>query len=331
MKRTLALLIILVLFSCTACQKDVGKLGSPISNDSDDSGYSETLNSEENKGNINETNTEISNTSVFSSMRTENSSTNKPSSNSTESRKTQSSSANHLKSTSSIAKSKTIYYTVVYNANGGWGKTTSSSHQSNEERALSVNGFKNAGYEFLGWNTAPTATTALYKDKQRVENICSVNNAVVQLYAIWRKAATAKFDDCMPTSRSRQTAQYHVTAMDNQGNMHYDATIVSNSRYNKKIDRSDERFVNGKFTTIKGTVFLRDVEELDSITKVRLVIEADGEIIYRSAAFEQYSGPQSFQVNISGVNAVYIKVSNVGNLITNLGAELIIDNLTLVR
>lgn len=80
-------------------------------------------------------------------------------------------------------------YTVNYNANGGTGTTASSSHTYNVAKNLTSNGFSRTGYEFLGWSTNSSATTATYSNGQSVTNLTSTNGATVILYAIWRLVA----------------------------------------------------------------------------------------------------------------------------------------------
>ncbi len=93
-----------------------------------------------------------------------------------------------------IAEDHTLYaqwepitYTVKYNANGGSGTMTNSSHTYDIEKTLSVNAFTRSGYTFLGWSTDPSATSATYTDKQSVKNLTSTNNGSVTLYAVWKE------------------------------------------------------------------------------------------------------------------------------------------------
>lgn len=334
MKKVTFLFLILILLSCTSCKKSVENISSTNDKNVFDS-ETAIIQSETQESNISSSIENENSTSQSISKTESDSKESSTENNSVTSMYSESKSEkinNSKNNTSSaINNYKSINYTVTYDANGGWGTTTSSSHRYNEKRALSANGFKNAGFEFIGWNTVPESKSALYQNKQQVENLTTIDKSNIILYAIWKECPTANFDDCMPTSRSNQTALYHTTATDNQGNIHKDATVVSGSRLNGKIYRSDERYVNGRFSTIKGKVFLMDGEELDSSTQVRLVIEADGQEVYRSEIFTQYSGPQSFQVDISSANSIYIRVGVPGNSLINIGAEMIIDNLTLVR
>lgn len=78
-------------------------------------------------------------------------------------------------------------YTVVYNANGGSGTMSDSTHIYGVAKALNANKFTRTGYKFLGWSTSATATTATYTDKQSVKNLTSTDGGKVTLYAVWQK------------------------------------------------------------------------------------------------------------------------------------------------
>lgn len=83
-----------------------------------------------------------------------------------------------------------ISYTVKYNANGGTGSMSSSSHKYDEYKYLNTNSFSKSGYYFLGWSTSSSATSATYIDGQSVVNLTSTNGGVVNLYAVWSKIPT---------------------------------------------------------------------------------------------------------------------------------------------
>lgn len=79
-----------------------------------------------------------------------------------------------------------ITYTIKYDGNGATsGSTASSTHTYNSAKALTTNGFKRIGYEFLGWATSKTGGVA-YVDKQSVTNLANTQDAVVTLYAVWK-------------------------------------------------------------------------------------------------------------------------------------------------
>ncbi len=76
-------------------------------------------------------------------------------------------------------------YTVVYNANGGSGSTSSSSHTYGIAKALTANAFTRAGYSFLGWAASSNAASATYTDQQSVSNLTAEPDGTVTLYAVW--------------------------------------------------------------------------------------------------------------------------------------------------
>lgn len=85
---------------------------------------------------------------------------------------------------------KTKTYTVVYNANGGSGTMSNSTHTYNVAKELNANKFTRNGYTFLGWSTSSSATKATYTDKQSVKNLTATDGATITLYAIWQKNNT---------------------------------------------------------------------------------------------------------------------------------------------
>ncbi len=76
-------------------------------------------------------------------------------------------------------------YTVNYDANGGTGRTDSSSYTYDEAKTLTANGFARTGYTFSGWATS-AGGTALYSDEQSVSNLTPEDSGAVTLYAVWR-------------------------------------------------------------------------------------------------------------------------------------------------
>ena len=82
-------------------------------------------------------------------------------------------------------------YSVKYNANGGSGTMSNSSHTYDVSKSLTTNGFSRTGYTFLGWSTSSSATTATYTNGQSVKNLTSTNSGTVNLYAVWKLNDTA--------------------------------------------------------------------------------------------------------------------------------------------
>ena len=72
-------------------------------------------------------------------------------------------------------------YTVAYNANGGTGAPSSQTKTYNVNLTLSSTVPTRTGYDFLGWSTSSTATTATYSAGGTY-----TANAGATLYAVWR-------------------------------------------------------------------------------------------------------------------------------------------------
>jgi uncharacterized repeat protein (TIGR02543 family) len=87
------------------------------------------------------------------------------------------------------AKWNPISYTVVYNANGGTGTITNSSHIYDVEKVLNADAFTRAGYTFAGW-TRTAGGTAEFANGQSVKNLTTVAEAMVTLYAVWVDSST---------------------------------------------------------------------------------------------------------------------------------------------
>ena len=93
------------------------------------------------------------------------------------------------KNYSIVARFNSIVYTITYNANGGSGAPSQQTKSHGYDITLSSTIPTKSGYEFLGWSTSSTATTATYSSGQRF----SVN-ANTTLYAVWKKTYTITYD-----------------------------------------------------------------------------------------------------------------------------------------
>lgn len=77
-------------------------------------------------------------------------------------------------------------YYVKYNANGGSGSMSNSTHTYNTASNLFANTFKRTGYTFNGWNTKADGTGDSYSDKASIKTLTSVSGGTVTLYAKWK-------------------------------------------------------------------------------------------------------------------------------------------------
>lgn len=142
-----------------------------------------------------------------------------------------------------------ITYKIRFNGNNNWNVEQGSYTQDYtyvECTALTDNKFTRAdattynniyyerGYEFIGWGTSATQTTATYTDKQKVKNLKNTDGAVLDLYAIWKKPITLTFNF-------------------NGGKFNDDSTskVLSYTMYNSELKHTFD--IKQYYGTLKGT------------------------------------------------------------------------------
>lgn len=91
------------------------------------------------------------------------------------------------------AKWKANSYNVKYNANGGSGTMSNSTHVYDTTSSLNMNKFTKSGYVFSGWSTSKDGAVQ-YKDGAGVKNLTNKDNGTVNLYAIWRVKEKDEFN-----------------------------------------------------------------------------------------------------------------------------------------
>lgn len=100
-------------------------------------------------------------------------------------------------------------YSITYNGNGATGGTTSTGTKTDGETYyISANGYTRTGYDFVGWNTDSSATTAQYSPGQAY-----TTNAALSLYAIWKLktyAVTYNGNEATGGTTDAQTKTYGV-------------------------------------------------------------------------------------------------------------------------
>ena len=77
-------------------------------------------------------------------------------------------------------------YTIKFNKNGGSGTMADLAMKYDTAKALTANVFQRPNYNFLGWATSASATTATYTNKQSVNNLVSTPDGSITLYAVWQ-------------------------------------------------------------------------------------------------------------------------------------------------
>ena len=76
-------------------------------------------------------------------------------------------------------------YTIVFDSNGGNGEMEKETFKYDCPQILSQNKFEYEGYKFKGWNTKKDGTGTTYNDKQAVNNLTTISNKEITLYAQW--------------------------------------------------------------------------------------------------------------------------------------------------
>ena len=76
-------------------------------------------------------------------------------------------------------------YIVKFNYNGGSGSMSDQEFTYDQAQNLSKNTFKRSGYTFTGWNTKQNGSGTSYSDEAYVQNLTTISNGEVILYAQW--------------------------------------------------------------------------------------------------------------------------------------------------
>ena len=95
------------------------------------------------------------------------------------------SSYRYVEITRATNASKTVTYTITYNANGGTNAPAAQTKTKDVSLTLSTTQPTRAGYNFLGWATSSSATSAQYQPGSTY-----TANANVTLYAVWEELNT---------------------------------------------------------------------------------------------------------------------------------------------
>ena len=83
------------------------------------------------------------------------------------------------------AKWTPVTYSVVYQANGGTGKVSTTKWKDKETATVATNKFKRTGYVFAGWNTEQDGSGTKYDETQIITSISVDGKNQLILYAIW--------------------------------------------------------------------------------------------------------------------------------------------------
>ena len=144
-------------------------------------------------------------------------------------------------------------YSVKFNGNGSTsGSMSDQKMYIGESVNLSSNGFTKSNYNFAGWATSSSATSATYANQASVKNLTTTVGGTVNLYAVWTpKKYTIKYNGNGSTSgsMSSQSVNYDSTV-----------TLITNS-----FARTDYTFA-GWSTTSSGIVGYKNKASVKNLT-----------------------------------------------------------------
>lgn len=109
-------------------------------------------------------------------------------------------------------------YTISYNANGGSGAPSPQTKTHNIALTLSSTIPTRDGYEFLGWSTSSTATSATYSAGDSY-----TSNAAATLYAVWK------------------VLSYDITFFNSKDGINIQEPIVESLEYGSQVDLTSSR------------------------------------------------------------------------------------------
>lgn len=109
-------------------------------------------------------------------------------------------------------------YTISYNANGGSGAPGPQTKTHGVTLTLSSTKPTRVGYEFLGWATSPTATSATYSAGGSY-----TNNGTATLYAVWK------------------VLSYDITFFNSKDGINLQEPVVESLEYGSQVDLTSTR------------------------------------------------------------------------------------------
>ena len=92
-------------------------------------------------------------------------------------------------------------YSIVFHSNDGTGQEVTMEMTYDVSKNL-IDTFRNAGYNFIEWNTKADGSGTGYAENESVKNLTSINNGVVHLYAQWESAIS--MDPIEPNAAYRE-------------------------------------------------------------------------------------------------------------------------------
>ncbi len=150
------------------------------------------------------------------------------------------------------AKWTKVKYKVRFDANGGTGQMDLQEHTFFQQKALSSNKYKRAGYTFDGWNTKKDGTGISYKNKEKVTSMTDVHGSTVVLYAMWKGIPyKVKYDGNGATSGSMADSSHVYGTLSSLNKNKFKKKGCSFKGWNTKKD--------GKGVTYKDGASIKDL------------------------------------------------------------------------
>ena len=138
-----------------------------------------------------------------------------------------------------------ISYTIRFDANGGVGSMANIEAIYDQSYPLSSNTFTKDKYRFTGWNTSPTGNGQSYSDGQIVENLATINNTEIVLYAMWEQ----EIDYSINNYEVDETKKYISKIMANTEVNSFTANFILGYGYGIDVDT---KLVNKKSILYTG-------------------------------------------------------------------------------
>lgn len=196
-------------------------------------------------------------------------------------------------------------YTVIYNPNGGSGSIAKAEATYDSYFTLQKIGYEKTGYEFNGWATTNTATTAQYKVGDRVRNLTTTNNGIVNLYAVWKPITySIIYDPGDDKIFERMADSSHV--YDVPKNLSRNTYVKTGYDFQHWLASSDD-----SNSSLNGAIFA------DSQNVINLTTDKT-EIITLTAIWAIHNYRENYNYNIDELDDKYLSNKDKEYLNTNL-------------
>ena len=137
-------------------------------------------------------------------------------------------------------------YTISYNMNGGSGSIGNQTKNYNQDLTLSSTKPTRTGYDFVGWNTNASATTAQYSAAGKY-----TDNSGATLYAIWKDSSKPTITNATITKVSNKGYRVNCNVGDNVG-----VTKVQIKVWTEKNGQDDVILHNGSVSNGLVTAYI---------------------------------------------------------------------------